>query len=81
MLSHDIQNDLLNAASTLLLRCIKKELHGSEGTFYAILADECKDISKKELVAVCLRYVYMGSVKERAIGFVDTGEMTSEAIA
>ncbi|CAK6975900.1 zinc finger MYM-type 1-like protein [Scomber scombrus] len=81
MFSHDIQNDLLNAASTLLLRRMKKELHGSEGTFYAILADECKDISKKELVAVCLRYVYMGSVRERAIGLVDTEEMTAEAIA
>jgi hypothetical protein len=78
---HDIQNDLLNAASTLLLRRMKKELHGSEGTFYAILADECKDVSKKELVAVCLRYVYMGSVRERAIGLVDTEEMTAEAIS
>ncbi|RXN27181.1 zinc finger MYM-type 1-like protein [Labeo rohita] len=81
MLSHDIQNELLNAASTLLLRRIKKELHESEGTFYAILADECKDTSKKELVAVCLRYVYKGVVKERAIGLLDTDDMTAEGIA
>jgi len=77
---HDIQNDLLNAVSTPLLH-MKKELHGSEGTFYAILADECKDISIKELVAVCSRYMYMGSVRKRAIGLVDTEEMTAEAIA
>ncbi|KAL0172924.1 hypothetical protein M9458_033235, partial [Cirrhinus mrigala] len=81
MLSHDIQNEVLNAASTLLLRRIKKELHESEGTFYAILADECKDTSKKELVAVCLRYVYKGVVKERAIGLLDTDDMTAEGIA
>ena len=51
MLSNEIQNDLLDAACTLLLRRIKRELH--EGSFYAILADKCKDVSKKQLVAVC----------------------------
>lgn len=42
MLSHDIQNYLLNAKSTLLLWRIKTELRASEGTFYGILDDECK---------------------------------------
>ncbi|XDV11447.1 hypothetical protein PO909_000385 [Leuciscus waleckii] len=79
MLSHEILNDLLDAACTLLLRRIKRELH--EGSFYAILADECKDVSKKQLVAVCFRYVHMGTLRERAVGLVATDNMTAYAIA
>lgn len=80
MLSHDIQNELLDAAATLLLRRIKDEVK-TEGTYFAILADECKDISKKQLVAVCLRYVHKGTVRERVVGLVDTGDMTAASIA
>ncbi|KAK0136977.1 Zinc finger MYM-type protein 1 [Merluccius polli] len=79
MLSRDIENYLFDAACTLLLRWIKRELH--VGSFYAILADECKDVSKKQLVAVCLRYVHMGTVRERAVGLVATDNMTAVAIA
>lgn len=32
---------------------------------------------KKELVAVCIRYLHGGLVKERAIGFLDTCDMTA----
>lgn len=40
-----------------------------------------RTLQKKELVAVCLRYVYKGVVKERAIGLLDTDDMTAEGIA
>lgn len=79
MLSHEIQNDLLDATCTLLLRRIKRELH--EKSFYAILADECKDVYKKQLVAVCLRYVHMRTVRKRAVGLVAKDNMTAYAIA
>lgn len=34
-------------------------------TYYAILADECKDVSKRELVAVSVRYPHNGTLRER----------------
>ncbi len=78
MMSSDIQNDLLEAAASLLLRKIRSELQ-TPGTYYAIMADECKDLSKRELVAVCIRYLHGGLVKERAIGFLDTCHMTGKS--
>lgn len=80
--SPDIQNDLMDAAASLLLRQIKQELHNTNDTCYAVLADECSDQSKRQLVAVCLRYLYRGSVRERVVGFVDTGDTSgAEGIA
>ena len=48
---------------------------------FAILGDEYKDQSKRELVAVCLRYIHGGVIKERAIGFAETGDMTADGIS
>lgn len=45
------------------------------------MADECKDLSKRELVAVCIRYLLEGFVKERANGFFDTCDLTADAIS
>lgn len=81
MMSSDIQNDLLESAASLLLRKIRAELHATPTTYYAIMADEYKDLSKKELVAVCIRYLHEGLLKERAIGFLDTCDMTAAAIS
>ncbi len=81
MMSPDIQNDLLETAASLLLRKIRAELHAQADTYYAILADEYKDHSKKELIAVCVRYIFDGNLRERAVGFVATDHMTSSCIA
>ena len=56
-------------------------MHDEPDTYYAILADECKDLSKRELVAVCVRYLHNGTLKERAVGFVEMDNMTAEAIS
>lgn len=76
-----IQNDLIDAAASLLLRQIKQELHNTKNTYYAILSDECSDQSKRQLIAVCLRYLHRGSIRERVVGFVDTGDASAEGIA
>ncbi|CAM4564238.1 unnamed protein product [Lepidochelys olivacea] len=62
MVSPDIQNELLEAAASLLLCKIRKELHEALNTYYAIPADECKDFSKHELIAVCVRYLHTGVI-------------------
>lgn len=80
LMSPDVQNELLESAASLLLRKIKAEIR-EPGTYYALMADEYKDESKRELVAVCVRYINGGKIKERAIGFVDTNDMSAVAIA
>ena len=43
LMNHHIQDELLEAAASVLLRKIKAELHG---LYFAILADEYKDLAK-----------------------------------
>ncbi len=80
LLHHDTQNEILEIAASLIKK-IKSDLHDEPGTYYAILADECKDLSKRELVAVCIRYLHNRALRERAVGFVETGNTTAEAIS
>lgn len=47
----------------MLLRKIKGEVCETPGTYYALMADEYKDESNRELVAVCVRYVHTGKKK------------------
>lgn len=75
-MSPDVQNELLESAASLLLCKIKAEVHETPGTYYALMADEYKDESKHELIAVCVRYVHSGKIKERAVGFMDTSDMS-----
>lgn len=80
MLSPEVQNDLLEAAATLLLRNIKSEINNNSA-FYAIIADEYKDQAKRELLAVCIRYIHNGIITERAVGFVAIEDMSATAIS
>lgn len=80
-MSPDIQNEILEIAASLVIQKIRTELQEETSTYYTILADECKDLSKRELVAVCLRYIHKGLLKERAVGFVETGDMSANAIS
>ena len=62
MLSPDIQNDLLQSLTSVLLDHIK---HEAENVIcYAVLADEVKDASKKELLRASLRYLHDGNIVE-----------------
>ena len=81
LMSPDIQYELLESAASVLLRKIKAEVCEVPGTFYALMADEYKDEPKRELVAVCVRYIHAGKIKERAIGFVDTSDMSASGIS
>ena len=50
-------------------------------SFYAVLADEVKDASKKELLGASLRYLHDGNIVERAIGFIELQEMSANSIS
>ena len=79
MLSPDIQNDLLQSLTSVLLDHIK---HKAENVIcYAVFADEVKDASKKELLGASLRYLHDGNIVERAIGFIELKEMSANSIS
>ena len=42
-------------------------------------ADAYKDLSKRKLVAVCVRYLHNSTLKERAVGFVEMDNMTERS--
>jgi hypothetical protein len=70
-----IQKQIIRCCSKKTTRSILEEL-GDD--YYAILADECNDISHKEQLAVCLCFVdKRGSVCERFLGLVHVPGTTS----
>ncbi|KAI6659566.1 Zinc finger MYM-type protein 1-like [Oopsacas minuta] len=79
MLSPDIQNDLFTSLASVLLDYVKSEVEIA--SCYAILADEVKDASKKELLGASLRYIHKGNVRERAIGFIELKDMDAGTIS
>ncbi|KAI6648802.1 Zinc finger MYM-type protein 1-like [Oopsacas minuta] len=78
MLSPDIQNDLFTSLASVLLDYVSEVEIAS---CYAILADEVKDASKKELLVASLRYIHKGNVRERAIGFIELKDMDAGTIS
>ena len=75
-----IQNDLLRAAADTVLRHIVNEIKESEG--YSVIADETRDISKKEQLSLCIRYVNKQfQVNEHFVGFTQLCELDALALA
>ncbi|XP_076907655.1 uncharacterized protein LOC143564184 [Bidens hawaiensis] len=74
MTSPSIQKELCNCFAEEVLKRIFEELNDD---VFSILVDESRDISKKEQMAMVLRYVdKLGFVKERFIGLVHVMETT-----
>ncbi|XP_076943912.1 uncharacterized protein LOC143614323 [Bidens hawaiensis] len=75
MTSPSIQKELCNCFAEEVLKKIFEEL-GDD--VFSILVDESRDISRKEQMAVVLRYVdKLGFVKERFIGLVHVMETSA----
>jgi len=64
---HSVQNALLKIMSDMILDQIKKEI--TAANFFGLICDETKDLSKKEQIAVVLRYFVDGAIHEEFIGF------------
>ena len=56
--SKESQNDLITVFGNKIVKTIVEEV--KEVKFFALLVDETKDLSKKEQLAVLLRYVHSG---------------------
>lgn len=76
LIAPKIQKDIINCCAKETTKLILEEL-GDD--YFAILADESSDVSQKEQLALCLRYVEgkTGKIVERFIGLVHVGDTTS----
>ena len=77
-ISNTTQNDILLAACDTILGQISAEVQ--QAGVFAIMADECRDVSRIEQLSVCIRYVNNGVVTERFLGFSDMHELDASAI-
>ena len=58
--NHSIQNAILDIMKEMVLEQIKEELH--EAKLFTVLADESKDVSKKEQVVIAVRYCHQNAI-------------------
>lgn len=79
--SPEVQNTLLKIMATMVRKkiCCAVQSAGS----FSLLADECKDISKKEQLTVVLRYVdaCSGAVCEHFLTFVEATSLCAESLS
>ncbi|XP_057793172.1 uncharacterized protein LOC131009781 [Salvia miltiorrhiza] len=76
LISPIIQKDIINCCAKETTKRIVEEL--GDG-YFAILADESSDVSQKEQLALCLRYVEekMGKVVKQFLRLVHVGDTTA----
>ena len=67
-LHSSIQNELLEILSNEVLQSARDEI--AEAKFFSVLADETKDLSKKEQMSIIVRYIYKSEIKEIFLGFI-----------
>ena len=77
-LGHAIQNELIDVMAGKVIEKIQEEL--SQAVYYTLIADETKDISKKEQLSIVLRYVHCGIVHERFVEYVHATELDAASL-
>ena len=76
--SHDIQNELLKLMAHQILRDLTDEMRDS---FYATICDEYTEISNKEQLTLCLRWVdELFNIHEDFLGFYQLENIKSDTI-
>lgn len=76
--SHDIQNEVLNIMANNVVRALLKSISGN---IYSIMADEYTDVSNKEQLTFCLRWVTDAlDVAEKFLGFYEVPNISSATI-
>ena len=79
--SPKIQNTILNIMATLVRSKICSSVETSG--FYSIVADETKDLSKQEQLAIVVRYVDVDttSIMERFLAYVEATSLNAESLS
>ena len=79
-ISPHIQNQLIGCVDAVMKDTVVREVQAAE--FFSLLADETTDISSKEQLSVCLRYVQPdSSVRERLLCFEEAPDLTGAGLA
>ena len=80
-ISADIQNELLNVMSSIVQNQICADVKKSG--LYSILADETKDCSKREQMAIVLRFVDVktGTIFERFLTYVEVVSLDVQGLS
>jgi hypothetical protein len=74
-----IQNEMLETMANAILSEISENIRGA--TFYSIMADETADVSNKEQLVICIRWVDGGfNVHEELIGMIHLERATADVI-
>ncbi|XP_050517882.1 52 kDa repressor of the inhibitor of the protein kinase-like [Diabrotica virgifera virgifera] len=80
-ISKTIQNDLISCCGEVITNQIVSQITYAQ--FFTIIADETTDMSTKEQLSICLRYLdkLTLEIKEDFIMFIDVVDLTGENIA
>lgn len=75
-----IQNEIIQVCNTILLRKIVNKVNKSK--CFSVLADETTDISTKEQLSICVRYIdEQNMLHEDFLQFFEIESLTGDALA
>jgi len=79
-LSHDSQNEFISLLASETKKKVIKEVVDSG--MYSVLADKTPDVSHKDQLAICVRYVdSFGKISERLLEFYEATDKTGFGVA
>ena len=75
-----MQNDIISACNSVVQRSIITEVN--KARCFSLLADETTDVSRKEQLTVCLRYVRPDfTIRERFLCFAEAPNLTGMGLS
>lgn len=77
--SKTIQNELIHVIGRHIQSNILLEVKNAK--FYSVIADEVTDVSNKEQLSLCLRYVHEDRVREVFVDFIEVERITGKNLA
>ena len=79
-LSHQIQNEIISICNDLILSNLVKKFTQAE--YFSVLADETTDISCKEQLSICIRYVDSDNcLQEDFLQFIEVDGLSGESLS
>ena len=77
-LSPQIQNEMISTLGQSIQEMISQSV--KKASVYAVLMDETTDVSRKEQVAIFVRYVENFQIKERFLALIETDDVTGAGL-
>ena len=78
-ISETTQNDLIKATGTVIRDKILQRIEKAK--YFTLMADETTDISKKEQMSLCIRYIDDGVIREDFLDFVHVTDLSGAGLA